>query len=221
MSAKLETTPDSHIVVIDLSPSVQMDFAIKKYNDKFGKENGHLHLAKPVGIANILYKHMGFPGAMFRQVAILYDLVNSTDTTLEEIKAQFGSQFSDIVLQCTYDKKLSLQQQKEKMILDAKNWDFVTKYIVLAEMIYNLCMLNETYAPHGWTQIRIQQYASWCMIFLAEMMQISSKLQDSTGDQLIASLTKQIVEALHPLSLENSVDLEKVKELFVEYVVIQ
>ena len=55
------------------------------------------------------------------QGAILHDTVEDTDTTLDEIEAEFGKAVRDIVDEVTDDKDLEKLERKRLQIVHAKN----------------------------------------------------------------------------------------------------
>ena len=55
------------------------------------------------------------------QGAILHDTVEDTDTTLDEIEAEFGKSVRDIVDQVSDDKNLEKMERKRLQIVHAKN----------------------------------------------------------------------------------------------------
>lgn len=147
--------------VIDLSVSDQIDFALKKYNTKYGIESGHLHLIKPIAIVNILFEALGIVGAYPKKVAMLYDL---DDTSLEELKSTFPELISYLDQPLVYPQNFSLFEKAVYDIQNVGKWDMPTTSIRVAELIYNLRSLNACVSMPGWTKQNILTYMKWCII---------------------------------------------------------
>jgi (p)ppGpp synthase/HD superfamily hydrolase len=204
-----------HVVHIDLSNSKQIEFALKKYNEKFGDESGYLHLMKPVAMADIIYNALGMPGAYGRQVTILHDLVNATNTTLEEIQKAFPELHSYTKHPLIYPKTLTRRAKAFEDLANAREWDNDTINIRTAEMIYNIRSLNNHSDIPGWTKDNIRKYIKWCIIILS-MMQNTTKDHKKLTSILLSEIYKVISADFDAIT--NISDESDIAKSIVEYI---
>lgn len=92
--------------------------------------------------------------------AILHDTIEDTDTTLDEIEAEFGMTIRQIVAEVTDDKSLPKMERKRLQIEHAASSSHSAKLVKLADKLYNLRDLQQA-KPDGWTTERCQQYFAW------------------------------------------------------------
>lgn len=85
--------------------------------------------------------------------AILHDTVEDTDTTFEEIEAEFGADVCAIVREVTDDKSLAKLERKRLQIEHAAGSSSSAKLVKLADKLYNLRDLQRS-VPEGWTEVR-------------------------------------------------------------------
>ena len=117
------------------------NFAAIKHKDQKRKDpEGTPYINHPVGVAYILTEvgktplyldksknwyfsniQAGIDDVEVIQGAILHDTVEDTDTTLDEIEAEFGKAVRDIVDEVTDDKDLEKLERKRLQIVHAKN----------------------------------------------------------------------------------------------------
>lgn len=136
------------------------NFAAIKHKDQKRKDpEGTPYINHPVGVAYILTK-AGIDDVEVIQGAILHDTVEDTDTTLDEIEAEFGKAVRDIVDEVTDDKDLEKMERKRLQIVHAKTASNKAKLVKLADKLYNLRDLERT-TPRGWTEERKLEYFFW------------------------------------------------------------
>lgn len=80
---------------------------------------------------------------------LLHDLVEDTDTTVEEIAALFGTDVAALVNHHTEDKNKSWAERKTTAIAALKQADARTKMLVLADKLSNLRSIAKDYATLG------------------------------------------------------------------------
>eukprot|EP00092_Neocalanus_flemingeri_P019901 GFUD01021558.1.p1 GENE.GFUD01021558.1~~GFUD01021558.1.p1 ORF type:complete len:194 (-),score=63.29 GFUD01021558.1:155-736(-) len=136
------------------------NFAAIKHKDQKRKDpEGTPYINHPIGVAHILTK-AGIDDVDVIQGAILHDTVEDTDTTLDEIEAEFGKAVRDIVDEVSDDKDLDKQERKRQQILHAPHASQKAKLVKLADKLYNLLDLERT-TPRGWTEERKLEYFVW------------------------------------------------------------
>ena len=86
--------------------------------------------------------------------------MEDTDTTLEEIEANFGAEVRCLVDEVSDDKSLPKLERKMNQIKNAPKKSPKAKLVKLADKLYNLRDLV-TQVPEGWGEERVQEYFFW------------------------------------------------------------
>jgi len=73
-------------------------------------------IGSPAGVAYILTEEANVRDIAIIQAALLHDTVEDTDTTLEEIEANFGAHVASIVAEVTDDKSLPYEERKRLQV---------------------------------------------------------------------------------------------------------
>lgn len=76
------------------------------------------------------------------QAALLHDTVEDTDTSFEELRANFGDTVARIVQEVTDDKTLPKHERKLLQVEHARHSSHQAKLVKLADKLYNLRDLN-------------------------------------------------------------------------------
>ena len=92
--------------------------------------------------------------------ALLHDTLEDTETTREEVEAQFGRLVADIVAEVTDDKSLPKSERKRLQIEHAVHLSKPAKLVKLADKICNLRDVAD-YPPAGWPIERKREYFDW------------------------------------------------------------
>jgi guanosine-3',5'-bis(diphosphate) 3'-pyrophosphohydrolase len=108
------------------------DFAAAQHADQKRKFTGAPYFIHPVAVAQLL--------KLFADevviAGLLHDVIEDTDTTAEEVTAQFGSEVTFLVLGCTKDP--TKQRTPLDILKDAATQDRRVIYIKLADRFDNL-----------------------------------------------------------------------------------
>jgi len=137
------------------------DFAAKKHQDQRRKGPGEApYINHPLGVANILINEGGVTDPVVLQAALLHDTVEDTETTFEEIEAEFGKEVVGVVREVTDDKSLPKEERKRLQVETAPKKSPQAKLVKLADKLYNLRDL-EVGTPKGWSEERVQNYFEW------------------------------------------------------------
>lgn len=92
--------------------------------------------------------------------AVLHDIVEDTNATLDELKNAFGSRVSALVAEVTDDKSLSKATRKLLQIEHAAHASPCAKIIKLADKTANLRTLAAS-PPSDWSPSRRSEYVTW------------------------------------------------------------
>ncbi|KAJ1527693.1 hypothetical protein ONE63_007652 [Megalurothrips usitatus] len=137
------------------------NFAAVKHSSQRRKDPAKTpYINHPIGVAFILTAEAGVRDPSVIMAALLHDTVEDTDTTLEEIKKEFGSTVADIVAEVTDDKSLPSEERKRLQIVHAPTSSREAKLVKLADKLYNLRDLEKA-TPEGWSEERVKQYFIW------------------------------------------------------------
>ncbi len=117
------------------------------------------YINHPIRVAKILIDLIDNPLEELILAAILHDVVEDTDSTLEDITRLFGAKVSSIVEEVTDDMTLSPQMRKDLQIVKAKNLTDEAKLIKIADKISNINDLINY--PISWTNVRKKKYILW------------------------------------------------------------
>lgn len=116
------------------------------------------YIHHPLEVAQLLAQH----GADVITIVagLLHDVVEDTDTTLEEIAQQFGPEVAHVVGEVTDDKTLDKARRKELQVEHAPHLSHRAKLVKLADKTCNLGNMVVA-VPQGWSREVIERYFNW------------------------------------------------------------
>jgi guanosine-3',5'-bis(diphosphate) 3'-pyrophosphohydrolase len=126
--------------------------------------------------------------------AVLHDTVEDTETSLDEIERQFGSEVRDIVDELTDDTRLPKQERKDLQVKHAPHASPKAKLIKLADKIVNVTDLASS-PPADWTLHRRAGYFDWAELVVAGLRGTNAALE-SRFDRML-ELGRAAVLAAH------------------------
>lgn len=136
-------------------------FAAHKHRDQRRKDtHATPYINHPIALAHVLWHEANIKDPTVLVAAILHDTVEDTDTTPEELAANFGTEVRDIVMQVTDDKSLPKAERKVRQITKAPHLTTPAKWVKLADKICNLRDIQAA-PPADWPLERCQQYFDW------------------------------------------------------------
>ncbi len=116
-------------------------FALEKHEDK-KRLNGDLYITHPLEVANILTDlNVDY---ITIACALLHETVNHTDTTIEEIREEFGDEVGNIVYSVSKINRLELSDDKDssaaylRKVLVGLSEDVRVLFIKLADRLHNM-----------------------------------------------------------------------------------
>jgi len=137
-----------------------VNFSAYKHRNQRRKGGENVpYINHPIGVAMLLWEN-GVRDLATIQGAILHDTVEDTDTTIGEIRENFGEEVAGIVADVTDDKSLRSDMRKKHQVEHAPHINTKSKLVKLADKLYNLKELT-TSQPHAWTVERTQGYFVW------------------------------------------------------------
>ena len=118
------------------------------------------YINHPLEVARILAEVGGVVDSDVLIAAILHDTVEDTETTAEELTAEFGSRVREIVLEVTDDRSLPKSERKAKQIEHAPMLSLEAKLVKMADKISNITDVAAN-PPHDWSRERRLEYVEW------------------------------------------------------------
>jgi GTP pyrophosphokinase len=110
------------------------------------RRSGEPYIMHPIAVARIVVEDIGLA---YKSIvaALLHDVVEDTDYTLEDVREMFGDKIASIVegltkIEGIFDKTTSLQAENFKRILQTMNDDMRVILIKLADRLHNMRTLE-------------------------------------------------------------------------------
>lgn len=136
-------------------------FAAESHRDQ--RRKGDLdvpYVNHPIEVAEVLARVGGIEDAVTLRAALLHDVVEDTDTTLEQVEARFGAEVSAVVAEVSDDKSLEKQERKRLQVEHAPGLSLRARQVKLADKICNVRDLVRD-PPRGWELARMREYLDW------------------------------------------------------------
>lgn len=109
------------------------------------RKSGEPYIIHPIAVARIVGEELGL-GANPVCAAFLHDVVEDTDTTIQQIEEWFGKDVAFLVRVVTKTKKEKYEQGKQvdnfKQMLDSVKYDIRALLIKLADRLHNMRTLS-------------------------------------------------------------------------------
>lgn len=121
--------------------------------------------------------------------ALLHDTIEDTQTSSEEIAAEFGERIAGLVLECTDDKSLDWTERKRLQVENAPHKSPDAKMIQISDKTCNLrSILSDP--PHDWSLKRRQGYFQWARQVVDGLLGVNQTLDDCVQSILEEGLQK-------------------------------
>jgi (p)ppGpp synthase/HD superfamily hydrolase len=123
-------------------------FAYNKHIGHYRKGTKIPYIAHPMDVASILIKEKASEELIV--AALLHDTVEDTDTSIEEIRKEFGNKVAELVSGVTEpDQSLSWMERKQDKINALKKAPYEIQLLSCADKLANLRDINRDYAQVG------------------------------------------------------------------------
>jgi guanosine-3',5'-bis(diphosphate) 3'-pyrophosphohydrolase len=150
----------SEHTTIDLLLSA-LRFAAEKHRLQRRKDpEASPYINHPIAVASVLFHEAGIADPITLAAAVLHDTVEDTETTAAELRAQFGDEVMQVVLEVTDDKSLPKERRKALQIEHAPHLSVRAQQVKLADKIANLRDVASA-PPTTWSLERRQAYFMW------------------------------------------------------------
>lgn len=153
-------------------------FAAAKHRDQRRKDvEASPYINHPIALANLLANVGEIDDPVTLCAAILHDTIEDTNTTEAELRAAFGDEICNVVLEVTDDKSLPSSARKAAQVAHAPHVSERAKLVKLADKISNLTDLTDS-PPANWTLERRQAYFEWAKEVIAGVRGTNAALED-------------------------------------------
>ena len=115
-----------------------LHFAADKHRDQRRKgEDASPYINHPIVVAETLAR-FGVTDLVTLQAAVLHDTIEDTETTADELEAEFGPEVRAVVMEVTDDKSLPKRERKELQVERAPSLSRRAKLVRIADKISNV-----------------------------------------------------------------------------------
>lgn len=133
-----------------LNDNVQLaiSFCLEKHNGQKRKLINTPYAIHPISVSMLLFE-IGEKDEIIIS-ALLHDIIEDTNTTIDEIIAVFGTEVGNIVRDCTEpDKTLEWEERKKHTIDIIKNINHDSVMVILADKVHNLYSILQSIDKNG------------------------------------------------------------------------
>ena len=156
-------------------------FSAKKHSNQKRKDiEESPYINHPIALANILAQRWVIDENVLC-AAILHDTLEDTETTLDELRENFGEKITSIVLEVSDDKSLDKKVRKQLQIDHAASLSREAKLVKLADKIANITDIINT-PPVDWSKARKQEYFAWAKAVVDNLRGVHQGLEGEFDD---------------------------------------
>lgn len=138
-----------------------LSFAAHKHRDQRRKDvEASPYINHPIALFDQMVNVGDITDIEMLCAALLHDTIEDTETTENELIAEFGSAISGIVAEVTDDKRLPKARRKQLQVEHAPHLSTRAKAIKIADKTCNLRDIAES-PPHEWSAQRRREYFDW------------------------------------------------------------
>jgi hypothetical protein len=138
-----------------------IEFASRKHSTQRRKDkDASPYINHPIAVTHLLADTGGVTDLVTLMAAVLHDIFEDTNTTPEELEAQFGRTVRKVVEEVTDDKSLDKAVRKQLQVDHASHLSPRAKAIKLADRIANVRDVTDA-PPAKWDLARRIDYLDW------------------------------------------------------------
>ena len=185
-------------------------FAVKAHCTQ-RRRTGEPYIYHPIAVATIAAQDIGL-GRTSIVCALLHDVVEDTEYTLDDIRSLFGEKVADIIDGLTKLDKVenaeSMQAENFEKIISSLSYDIRVVLIKLADRLHNMRTLNSM-PPHK--QLKIASETAYIYAPLAYRLglhAIKNELEDLSLKYTDPVIYNSIVKQMNEVRLEKTAHLK-------------
>ena len=154
-----------------------LQFASAKHRNQRRKDAERSpYINHPIAVAHLLATTGQVSDIATLMAAVLHDTIEDTETTPEELEAQFGAEVCRLVEEVTDDKGLEKQVRKQLQIEHAPGLSRGAKIIKISDLSCNLADIIEN-PPATWAKERRSDYLNWTERVIAGCRGVNDALE--------------------------------------------
>ena len=152
-------------------------FAAQKHRDQRRKDKDvSPYINHPIFVANIISEISNVEDPVVLAAALLHDIIEDTETTVEELIDNFGKRVCSLVQEVTDDKTLPKLERKQRQIDHAKEISEGAALIKLGDKISNVTDITNT-PPTDWDSNRRLEYFDWAEKVIINCPKVNTSLE--------------------------------------------
>jgi guanosine-3',5'-bis(diphosphate) 3'-pyrophosphohydrolase len=152
-------------------------FAAHKHRDQRRKDaEASPYINHPIALAEVLAGEGRIADAEVLAAALLHDTIEDTDTSLAELRREFGERIAAMVMEVTDDKALPKAERKRLQIVHAAEISPGAKLVKLADKICNLRDVADR-PPAQWDLQRRREYFEWARQVIDQLRGVHPALE--------------------------------------------
>ena len=153
-------------------------FSAQKHSTQRRKdEDESPYINHPISVALAIAQIGGVDDPEILAAALLHDTLEDTETTPEELEAEFGKKVCDYVLDVTDDKTLPKDERKRRQIEHAKKISKGAALIKLGDKISNVTDVTNN-PPADWDINRRKQYLDWAEKVIENCPKVNDRMEN-------------------------------------------
>ena len=153
-------------------------FAAEKHRDQRRKDkHASPYIIHPISVALAITQIGGVDDPEILAAALLHDTLEDTETTPEELEAEFGKKVCEYVLDVSDDKTLPKDERKRRQIEHAKKISKGAALIKLGDKISNVTdVINSP--PEDWDINRRKEYLDWAEKVIENCPKVNDRMEN-------------------------------------------
>ena len=153
-------------------------FSAQKHSTQRRKdEDASPYIIHPISVALAIAQIGRVDDPEILAAALLHDTLEDTETTPEELEAEFGKKVCDYVLDVTDDKTLPKHERKRRQIEHAKKISEGAALIKLGDKISNVTDVTNN-PPADWDINRRKQYLDWAEKVIENCPKVNDRMEN-------------------------------------------
>ena len=153
-------------------------FAAEQHRDQRRKDiHASPYIIHPISVALAISQIGGVDDPEILAAALLHDIIEDTETTPEELEAEFGKKVCEYVLDVSDDKTLPKDERKRRQIEHAKKISKGAALIKLGDKISNVTdVINSP--PEDWDINRRKEYLDWAEKVIENCPKVNDRMEN-------------------------------------------
>ena len=155
-----------------------VSFAAEKHRLQRRKDpEASPYINHPIAVAQVLWHEAQTQDFLAVTAALLHDTVEDTDTTVDELRIEFGEEVARIVAEVTDDKDLPKAARKRAQVEHAPHLSLSAQRVKIADKICNLRDVAKN-PPANWTLQRRREYFDWAAEVVGKIPEKHGRLSE-------------------------------------------